>query len=556
MRASALLLVFAIAATCTPAANAAVSIRADRTEIRLNESFNLIISVTGDSKESPDLAALEADFEILQRSQQSRMEWINGQYARENEWRLALMARRPGVLMVPAIQIGAEHTEPLAIRVRQPDANPTGGEDIYLEAEVSVEKPYVQAQIIYTVRLFVAVETTGSRLTEPRITGVETLIEKLGADNNYQSTRDARQYLVVERRYALFPQHSGSLIIEPVTFETRVVERGRFARIERFQTEPVALDVQPIPPRPADIAHGAWLPAQKVTLEERWSKDPSKLLSGEPITRTLSLRAEGLLATQLPETSFSAPDGLKTYPDQPVLETQLNTSGIVATREDKIAMIASRAGSFRLPEVVVPWWNVNEHRWESARIAPATISARLDSEASTIDGENLNTNADFIDPMGTPLAGTPGGFWRWLTLLSAGGWILTLLLWWQRGRRSGSRRAAPEAAEQNLRRSNRQRLRQIRQACKNNDALACQQALLAWAEIRWPANPPRSVGVLAQRCGDDMREALELLSARLYGAHDSAWDGAALLSAIARIDSADYKSTSGAASDPLLPLYR
>jgi len=44
-------------------------------------------------------------------------------------------------------------------------------------------------------------------------------------------------------------------------------------------------------------------------------------------------------------------DQLKAYPDQPVLKEQKKVDGMLAFREEKIALIPSKAGSYTLPAI-------------------------------------------------------------------------------------------------------------------------------------------------------------------------------------------------------------
>ena len=70
------------------------------------------------------------------------------------------------------------------------------------------------------------VQTRQPRLYEPEISGVETLIEIAGDDKNYESVINGKTYDVIERVYALFPQVSGELLINPIRFEARILKNG------------------------------------------------------------------------------------------------------------------------------------------------------------------------------------------------------------------------------------------------------------------------------------------------------------------------------------------
>src|SRR5690606_14391169 len=187
--------------------------------------------------------------------------------------------------------------------------------DIFLEAEAAPATAYVQSQVVYTLRLFVGISTGRATITPPEVSGGEAIVERLGEDRQYQTTLGDRDFLVRERRYAIFPQQAGALTIGPATFEAMVIPSRGFSRVQRFRSEPVELTVQPPVPPPAEHAGAEWLPAAELTLSERWSDDPEELAVGVPTTRAVTIEAHGLLETQLPKLAFPRSDGLRQYED-------------------------------------------------------------------------------------------------------------------------------------------------------------------------------------------------------------------------------------------------
>ena len=135
--------------------------------------------------------------------------------------------------------------------------------------------------------------TGRATLTAPETTGVEAIVEKLGEDSQYQTTRGGRDFVVRERRYAVFPQQAGTLTIGPVTFEAMVIPDRGFSRVQRFRSDVLELAVQPAVAPPAALAGAAWLPAQRVTLTEQWSEPGDELAVGIPRTRTIVVEGAG-----------------------------------------------------------------------------------------------------------------------------------------------------------------------------------------------------------------------------------------------------------------------
>ncbi|MEZ5577182.1 MAG: hypothetical protein R3F44_16740 [Candidatus Competibacteraceae bacterium] len=103
-------------------------------------------------------------------------------------------------------------------------------------------------------------------------------------------------------------------------------------------------------------------------------------------------------------------------------------------------------------------------------------------------------------------------------------WIATLLLWWRA--RSQVRAVSPSADAQEMGLSQREALRELKQACQANDAERTKKALLHWAKVRWPDQPPRSVLGIAERIDhQDARHALTTFDRCLYQDGGRSWNG-------------------------------
>src|SRR5690606_16432959 len=99
------------------------------------------------------------------------------------------------------------------------------GDDVFLEVEVDTPAPYVQQQVGYTVRLFYAVALQSGDLSDPAGDGLQ--VQRIGQDVQYTRGVQGRAYNVVERRYALTPERSGTLSVAGITFRGRLARGGQ-----------------------------------------------------------------------------------------------------------------------------------------------------------------------------------------------------------------------------------------------------------------------------------------------------------------------------------------
>jgi len=503
---------------------AAVVATVDRTDVELNESFTLKVTVDTAIDTEPDAARLEDDFYVLSRSELSNTMIINGQISRSRTWTYVLMAKHAGNLVIPPVSIGSEQSNPLTITVAPQSAASPGESDIFVAAEADYAESYVQAQVLYRVKVYRSVATRQPRLFDPDIGGVDVLVEIVGEERNYESLINGRNYNVVERVYALFPQASGEIRISPARFEARVLREGRITGRKVFQSDPVTVNVKPIPPPPRDFPGAAWFPAKSVELSEEWSREPESIPAGEPITRHVTVTALGQLSTQIPVIEAVESDGVKIYPDKPDLRVGAVPQGVLASRKDQYAMIGVDAGRVELKALQLPWWNIDAEKWEIATLPARTIDILPAADATP--------QPEVVVPQEAPLPG-PGervvhsAFWRNASAVLAGLWAMTLLLVWLSRRETRSSRAKQNQAPPLYKQQSRL-VKEARRAARDGDTRAARDALLEWGRLQWPGGAPRSIADIATRVSAPLSSELRTLARLSYGPGGTTWNGANL----------------------------
>lgn len=533
---------------------AEIGVAVDRNPVGLNESFQITFTATDQPDGSPDFEPLRQDFEIVNQQRSSSASWVNGKSSRSEQWVLTAMAKRSGELSIPAIAFGADSSKPLPLTVTE-TAQPTAKDDeLFLEVSATPEQPYVQAQVIYTLKLFRRVQITQASLSEPEIK--DALVEKLGEDSTYTTRIKGVDYWVTERKYAIFPQQSGLFTIAPLVLNAEYVSGRQQPRFNGFFNRPdtetrrvvskaVTLNVRAAP---AEFK-GAWLGAESLELSESWSDAGRQAKVGEPLTRTLTLKAKGATVGQLPELFDKTPiDGIKTYPDQPLLNEDKQSDGLTASREEKIAFIPSKPGEYSLPALRIRWFNTKTQKIEEAALPAAKIKAL--AVAGPAAAEVAATEAKPAES--GPIAATPISVcsdrdtrvWQALSAVLALGWLLTAigLVRRRRGGRTGAGNPAPveSALEKALKR-----------ACWENNPQAAKQLLLQWGKQRYGSN---SLAGLANRCGEALRGEINSLNRLLYTPGGQDWQGRDLWAAF----SAEPRPGHDAADngDGLEPLFR
>lgn len=525
----ALLLLFLVSTGQVLAVELVASV--DRNPVSINESFKLIIRASESPGDDPDFSPLNKDFEIINQQQSSRSSWVNGQSSKIISWDLDVMAKRVGQLQIPSINFGGDKTKPITLQVVENQVQAASGESeaLYLDVSVSTNEVYVQAQLIYTVRLFQRVSLAKASLTEPQADNL--MVEKLGEDSQFNTQVNGVNYTVTERKYAIFPQKSGPLTIAPLTLTAQIASQNRSAygsifNSQRTQTKRVYSKAIPLNvlAAPTQLNTKHWLAAEQLHIEQSWSNNEPSITVGEPLTRTLTLLAKGVTASQLPEFILNGENAsLKVYPDQAVLKNQRNNDGVIAFREQKIALIPSKPGEYTLNAIEIPWFNTQTGLQEMASIAPTTITVLAKQGVSS--NETLAVTRDEFVELPTvidkPQVTKIDNNWKWLALGLGLGWLLTLLyIVFKATKTKAIKQAeAPQAYSAKV------LIKELKTACEANQAQQAKQVLLQWMQLQYQQDNFDHISELFE---PELVDQINTLNHCLYGNNATSWDGSRL----------------------------
>jgi len=547
-----------------------ITARLSHNPVSLDESFHLIYEADSTVDGDPDFSVLTNDFEILSSSQSTNMRSVNGSWSLKKSWDLSLISKQAGIFTIPSVPFGKDSSPAVRITVKPSTSNNmqgTSGQDAYfIEVDTDRKTAWVQSEIIYTIRFFTSININRPTLSEPETSDPDAIIEQLGQVANYQKQVNGMTYSVSELRFAVFPQHSGTLTFKPVMFEGRIPS-GRSGSlfdqfmqpgtIKRMRSKSVSVNIKP---KPANIAANEWLPAEKVSIEEDWSEDITQLRTGEPVTRTLTIKAKGLTAEQLNDVEIADINGIKQYPDKAVNENQQKRDGITGIKQIKVAMIPAQEGKFVIPEISIPWWNTRTGKQEYARLPETVIEAT--GMASTAQApapieirapEAQGGKQQSASPARTETASDEGninpGYWPWISLALAIGWITTTLLFFNNSRsRTAATKPAPLPPILPLQNA-------VDKACSNGDATKIKDALLEWAAVRWPEHTITSLADIANISPAELGTQINALNSALYSPHTDNWQPKALRSAFHAFIS-NKRKTAKKQDSLLEPLYK
>lgn len=482
--------IFVLCALVANFTHATVTATVDRNSISEFEVVRLTIRISGESPDTaPDFSGIEQDFEIIntQNHKTTSISIVNGRQTSsvQIDYVLTLRARRLGQLMIPPIQVGREMTSAIPVRAVAQTTATTRRMNrlVFFDTSVDTTNTYVQAQVLYTVKLFYSDSISGDFPPPPKIE--DAVIETVETEKRYESIINNRRYYVLEKRYAIFPQKSGVMRIPRETFLGSRGRGGLFSSRQRVNalSGKHLISVKTIP---GSFTGDNWIPAKQLTLSESWAENPPRFRVGEPVNRVLVMSARGLAVSLLPPFEDLDLLNAKTYADPPESIEQVSAEGINSTITTTIGIVPIEAGQLTLPAISIPWWNTRTDKLEVASLAATTYEVLPAIGAVTV-ATPLPTPAAQPIPDAAPQSAT-GSYW--MTIAAVLGLLLLFTSWQWRATRlklgavleTDNTSAGPTFDSPN----EDQAFKDLTAACKASDAARAHRNLFLWGKARFP----------------------------------------------------------------------
>ena len=347
----------------------------DRDTIVLGETATLNIESDQSGVSAPDYGALRGDFRLSGHSSRRSLERRNGRTVSRSLFAVALEPRRAGVIGIPALAVGGERTSPLALTVLPPDAAAAparAGETVFIETAVDDTAPYVQQSVGVVVRLHHAVPLVSGELDVRAPDGAT--LRRVGDDIQYTRELAGRRYSVLERRFLLIPERSGTLVLPGAVFEGRGIG-GFFDDLfgggvgDRLHARgrTATLQVQPVP---AD-AQQPWLPLHDLRL--RYAAVPGTARAGEAATVVVEATVDGAGAASVPELALPVGDGAQVFAEPAQVDERLRDGRPQATITRRFSIVPARAGTLRIEGPALAWWDVRADAARTASLPAITL---------------------------------------------------------------------------------------------------------------------------------------------------------------------------------------
>ncbi|MBS0651179.1 MAG: BatD family protein [Verrucomicrobia bacterium] len=382
------------------------------TQVELTDRFSLYLTLKDSSaKEAPDISVLKEHFLIHSHHKSTNTTIVNGKVSSNITWKLSLTPKMEGQLQIPPMSVnttdGVLSTQPILLNVTK-GADHQSNEDtlgLNMFVKTSSAAPYQNEPIIYTALLTSKLPIYNVQTQKMQVE--DAIVELIDEPKLEQRVIDGVMLHTMELNYLITPLKSGSLTIPSVAVQGNILQKRKgqlrsfftddfdpFSAMQGFERpEPFTILAEAIPLEilPAVPSVSPWLPARDLVLEEHWKEDQT-LRVGEPFSRSILIKAEGVKATQLPhlEDLQSSNSAFKSYADKPEEKENIVDGIIYSTRKEQYTLIPQQAGTCVLPEISISWWDSSKKEKRTSIIAARTLQVLPAIETATSSSQQID----------------------------------------------------------------------------------------------------------------------------------------------------------------------
>jgi hypothetical protein len=419
-----------------------ISATVDRTTLTTDDLLTLTVTIdraTGASE--PVLPALDG-FNLLGTSSGTEISILNGDMSVRLAYTYYLQPTLAGELVIPPFTTSVNgqtyQTDPILISVAQgtgqfqpsvptlpglpnlpgvvppgsgqpPPANggtlpaPPGltGQEYYAEASVDKTNPWQGEQVLYRFRFFQG----ASLLVEPNYQPPEFTgfwHDRQSEQTTYTTEAAGRTYFVTEITTVLFPTVSGPITIGPSTLE---IPGGFFATGETLTTDPIALEVRPLPADPPPGFTGA---VGQFSLQSLLDKTTSQV--NDAVTLQVTLSGIGNIDT-LADLTWDVGPGWRSF-DPTVESTSDFVNGqLQGSRIYEQLLVPVQPGSLTVEPITFTYFDpvIGDYQTIATQPIVVQVSADPSSAGLALPADNVPAG---IDITGLRPVKAPPASWR------------------------------------------------------------------------------------------------------------------------------------------------
>lgn len=410
-----------------------------KNQITQNEIFQLTISTDQDAdRDSINFDNLNNDFIVGQPSFGHSINIINGHRSNKSEWTVTLATNKLGVVTIPSFEVNGETTQPIALQVVRDVTSPQTNNLVEIQTHIEKQTLYPNESTLMHVKLLIKADTRrmqNPQITPPSANGVN--LESASEPNQTQQVINGINTTVLTQDFRVTATTPGKFTVTEPKFQSSMYYRdySGSTKIIPLVTTPKVFNIQVLA-KPKEF-QGTWLPTASLKLTEDWlnsqnmtvSEDPIALNVGDSLTRIIHLTVRGVTQERVPDITLDYPRNLRVYPEKPSYKNLANGDLAMTLKQ---VIIASEPGKYKLPGVVINWWDTTTQKQRKSLLTAKDLTVKGNKASaavaqSVVPTPQKESATEPVAPTTQIKVVTDAGFWPYLTALFALLWLTTLI---------------------------------------------------------------------------------------------------------------------------------
>ncbi|NQU34789.1 MAG: protein BatD [Bacteroidetes bacterium] len=286
-------------------------------------------------------------------------------------------------------------------------------DDVYIKASVSNANPFIGEQVILTYKIYTRVPV--SNLMVKKLSSFQGFWSKSLLEENKQYQQDTEiingeEYVVaVINKFAVFPQKTGKLTIEPTEMECTVQLRVQNKRkrgndpFEDFfndqffnrnvknistiiKSNTIVVNVKSLPqegkPMGFNGAVGDFIFSSRI--------DKTKLIANDALTLTYTISGKGNLELiNIPNVKF--PVDFESFDPKVTSDIKTNSTGISGKKKFEFLAIPRNGGDFEIMPILLSYFNPSDNKYHT--LSSEKYNILVEKGEATSNGISYSSSA-------------------------------------------------------------------------------------------------------------------------------------------------------------------
>ena len=287
-------------------------------------------------------------------------------------------------------------------------------------------------------------------------------------------------YAGITETYTIYPQQPGDFRLPVAEITVSYASAPPKSTVAHIPLPALSFHAD-VPAAARDLDY--FLPTTQLTMQQKWSSPLKNLRPGDSVERSITVTAMKMQAMLIPPLPFEQPDGIRIYPDEPVVEDHKTDRGEFefGRRTQSAKYFIRKEGDYTLSPIELKWWNLSTNRLVTATLPAVHFTAAANPGYVTELPPDLEPEA-VVQPK-------PVSLWTrykfWIRIVAPWCAAFLLLLW-------VSLRYFPrlfrtlKARRERLARSEPAYFRNLQRSCRRNHARQAYEWLLKWLSLAYP----------------------------------------------------------------------